>query len=273
MGTSSRARTPSEIRQLLDLTLSLAWRDVRVRYRQSLLGIGWAVAQPLALMLVFTFVFANGVTEASLPEGVPYPLFALCGLVPWTFFVGALNGCVNSLVANRNLVTKVYFPREALPLSSVVASLVDFAVASCVLFSLMAYFHVTHRWTCTLSATLLVLPLILAIQVVLTVGIGLLLAMTNLFHRDVRQVHAIAVQLLMFLSGIVLPIPSDGSRSAQLLALNPIVPLVDAYRDCLIHARAPNPAALAYSAIVSVTILACGWLSFRRASWRFAECI
>jgi len=224
-------------------------------------------------MLVFTLVFGGTTAGGGVPEGVPYPLYALCGLVPWTFFAGALNGCVNSLVANRNLVTKVYFRREALPLSCVVASLVDFAIASCVLFGLMTYFHVTGRWHFAPTVGLFLLPAVLLIHLMLTVGLGLLLAMMNLFYRDVRQVHAIAIQLLMFLSGIVLPLPRDGSFASQVLALNPLVPVVDAYRDCLIHARTPEVMELQYAAVISGAILVGGWTAFRRASWRFAECI
>ncbi|MCH9034879.1 MAG: ABC transporter permease [Planctomycetes bacterium] len=131
-----------ELYRYRELLLSLTWRDVRIRYKQSMLGIGWAVLMPLSMMLVFTFVFTRAIDARSvLNVDMPYALFAYTGLVPWTFFSAGLNGCVNSLVANRNLVTKVYFPREVFPLACIGSSLVDFFIASTVLVGLMGYFH------------------------------------------------------------------------------------------------------------------------------------
>lgn len=269
--TASPAFDVLRYRQLL---WSLTWRDIRVRYKQSLLGISWAVLLPFSMMLVFTFVFTRAINATfTLRVGMPYALYAFCGLVPWTFFSTSLAGCVNSLVANRNLVTKVYFPREVFPLACIASALVDFCVAMAVLFLLMAYFHHTGQWTFRVTPALLFLPVVVVVQITMIAGIGMFLAMANLFYRDVRQLFGVAIQLWMFVSAVVVPIPQDGSLLARLISLNPLVPLIVGYRDCVIHARPPDAAGLAYAALVAVVLLMGGWTSFRRASRRFAECI
>ncbi len=265
---------PSDVLRYRQLLVSLAWRDIRVRYKQSSLGIAWAVLLPLSMMLVFTFVFTRAIDAAPvLRVGMPYALYAFTGLVPWTFFSASLNGCVSSLVANRNLVTKVYFPREVFPLSCVAASFVDFCIAMTVLVGLIAYFHLTGGWTFTPRATLLFLPVVIAVQIAMTVGIGMLLAMANLFYRDVRQLFGVAIQLGMFVSAVVVPVPRDGSLLAWTIGLNPLVPLIGAYRDCIIYGRLPDAAGFLYATLVAAVCLVGGWSIFRRASYRFAECI
>jgi ABC-type polysaccharide/polyol phosphate export permease len=264
----------SELLRYRQLLLSLTWRDLRVRYKQSVLGIAWAVLLPLSMMLVFTFVFTRAIDATSLlGVDMPYALFAYMGLVPWMFFSVSLTSCVNSLVANRNLVTKVYFPREVFPLSCVASSFVDFCVAMAVLAGLMGYFHATGEWTLTAHRTLLFLPVVVAVQVALTIGIGMLLAMANLFYRDVRQIFGVVIQLWMFISTVVVPVPQDGSLLAQVISVNPMVPIIGAYRDCIIHGRLPDSAHFLYAVLVAVIALTGGWMCFRRASFRFAECI
>ncbi|MFQ5590654.1 MAG: ABC transporter permease [Phycisphaerae bacterium] len=257
-----------------ELLLTLTWRDLRVRYKQSLLGIAWAVFLPLSMMLVFTFVFTRAIDASALGHvGMPYALFAYTGLVPWTFFSASLNGCVNSLVANRNLVTKVYFPREVFPLSSVAACFVDFCVAGVVLIALIAYFNLADGWTFVPRATLLFLPVVVCVQVAMTVGIGLLLAMGNLFYRDVRHVFSMAIQLWMFISAVVVPIPEDGSRLARFIALNPMAPIISAYRACILHGQLPAAGGFLYATVIALGLLIGGWAWFRQKSYRFAECI
>lgn len=255
------------------LLLSLTWRDLRVRYKQSILGIGWAILLPFTMMLVFTFVFTRAIDATSaLKLDMPYALFAYTGLVPWTFFSVSLAGCVNSLVANRNLVTKVYFPREVFPLSCVAGSLVDFCMAMSVLAGLAIYFHLTGEYTCSLRWSLLFVPVIVIVQVTLTVGVGMFLATANLFYRDVRQIFGVGIQLALFVSGVVVPVPRDGTL-ATILAVNPVVPIIQAYRDCMIHGVLPAAGPFAYAAVVAAIALALGWACFRHASFRFAECI
>jgi len=257
-----------------DLLLSLAWRDIRVRYKQSMLGVAWAVVLPLSMMLVFTFVFTRAIdARGVLHVHMPYALFAYSGLVPWAFFSSSLGGAVNSLVANRNLVTKVYFPREVFPLSCIASAFVDFCVAMAVLVGLMAYFHLRGAWSFTPTPAIAFLPVVIFVQVVLTIGLGMILAMANLFYRDVRQIFGAGIQLLMFVSAVVVPTPSDGTKLAKVIAINPLSPIINAYRDCIIFGRFPEPGPFLYATVVAVMTLAVGWLLFRRASYKFAECI
>jgi len=250
----------------------LTVRELTVRYRQTILGAAWSVLLPLTMMAVFTFVFTKAVQIPSLNNlDVPYPLFALAGLVPWTFFAGSLNQCSNSLVANRNLVTKVYFPREVFPLSCVASLLVDFLIASAVAAGCAGYYALQGRFTPRIGLPCITLPIILGIQILLTVGAGLLLSMANLFYRDVRQALQIGIQLLMFVSAVVVPLPAMDTLWGRLLAWNPLVPLFSSYRDALLFGTWPSPAGLVYSAVVSVLIFLCGWAAFRRASASFAE--
>ncbi len=264
----------SELWRYRQLLWSLTWREVRVRYKQSLLGIGWAVLLPLATMLVFAFVFTRAVDVRALPGiEAPYALYAFAGLVPWTFFAAGLTGCVNSLVANRNLVTKVYFPREVFPLSCVGSALVDFLIALGVMVLLMLFYHARGDWPMAVTPAVLVVPIVVLVQIIFTVGLGMLLAMGNLFYRDVRPITAVVVQLWMFVSGVVVPIPRDGSLTAQVLSLNPMAPLVQAFRDTLLHGRMPEATGLIYAGAVASAALIVGWIVFRRAAHRFAECI
>jgi len=264
----------SELPRLRALLPVLTWRDLRVRYKQSLLGVGWAVLLPFSMMLLFTFVFTRAIDGASLlGVKMPYPLYAFAGLVPWTFFSSSLSNCVNSLVANRNLVTKVYFPREVFPLSCVASALVDFVIAMTVMIGLMAYFHFRGDWPFTPTRALLFLPVVLIVQIALTVGLGMILAMANLFYRDVRQLFAVVIQLWMFVSAVVVPLPRDDSFWANVFALNPLIPIITAYRDCLLNGHFPDGGGFSYAGLVALLFLIFGWISFRRAAFRFAECI
>lgn len=274
MRAMGAAADPAELIRYRHLLWSLTWRDLRVRYKQSLLGVGWAIMLPLSLMLIFTFVFTRAIDASSVMHvDMPYALFAYVGLVPWTFFSVSLNNCVNSLVANRNLVTKVYFPREVFPLSCVASSFVDFLIAMTVLVGLMAYFHLSGQWTFTAGASILFLPVVVLVQIALTIGIGMLLAMGNLFFRDVRQIFSVVIQLMLFVSAVVVPIPRDDSMLARILSVNPLVPIIGAYRDCVVYGRLPASGPFLYATAVALILLVGGWYSFRRASFRFAECV
>jgi lipopolysaccharide transport system permease protein len=159
------------------------------------------------------------------------------------------------------------------PLSCIGSSFVDFLVASTVLMGLMVYFHHASHWSFGWHPSLLFVPIVLGVQVIMMVGLGMLLAMANLFYRDVRQIFGVSIQLAMFVSAVVVPVPSDGSWLARIIAMNPLVPLISAYRDCILHGRLPEMAGFAYTTVVALVLLAVGWTWFRRASFRFAECI
>lgn len=263
-----------ELLRIRHLVVSLAWRDVRVRYAQSFLGLGWSLALPIVSMLVFVFVFGRAFGESvTVGLGMPYALYVYSGIVPWTFFSAGLVSSLNSLVANRNLVTKVYFPREVFPLSCVLASFADFIAGLAVLVILGVYLGARGTWAFNIGWTWMFLPILVLIQAALTTGLGMILALANLLYRDVRQVIGVLLQLVMFVSAVVVPIPQDGSRLAWILSLNPMVGLFDGYRECLILARPPNASSLLYAAAVSTVVLVIGWGSFRKMSPRFAECV
>ncbi len=262
----------AELWEYRHLLASLTLRDLRIRYKQSLLGAAWAVFVPLSMMLIFTFVFTRAVKVVDeMGIDMPYALFAYTGLVPWIFFASGLNGSVNSLVSNRNLVTKVYFPREVLPLAAIGSALVDFFVAATVLVGLIGYFHFLSDWSFHPSPALIFVPVVLLVQIIMMTGFGMLLAMANLFYRDVRQLFSVSIQIWMFGTNVVYPLPNDGSWAGWLVSLNPMAPVIGAYRDCLVYGRMPEAGGFAYSAVFAGLILVFGWSCFHRAGYQFAE--
>jgi len=236
--------------------------------------MAWAVLLPMSMMLIFTFVFTRAVKVADgLDISMPYPLFAYTGLVPWTFFSASLIGSVNSLVANRNLVTKVYFPREVFPLSSIGSAFADFCIAGSVLVGLVAYFHFTTSWTFELTPAIAFVPVIVAVQIIFAAGLGMLLSMANLFYRDVRQLLGVGMQLWMFLTCVVYPIHNDGSWWGVIAMCNPMTPIIKGYRQCLLEGTLPSGGAFLAACATALAVFALGWWSFRKMSYKFAECI
>ena len=225
-------------------------------------------------MAVFTVVLGGHVGQSvGGAHPAPYPLYVLSGLLPWMFFSSALNGCVNSLVANRNLVTKVYFPREVFPLSCIGSALVDLILGATALIGLLAWYAGSGNWDVRVSSALLFVPALLVIQIAFTAGLGMLLAMGNLFYRDVRQLTGVLLPLWMFISGVVIPPPARDTWTGWLLALNPMTPLIAGYRGCVISGIWPAMAEVLYVSVAAALFLMLGWLGFRRSAHRFAECI
>ena len=256
-----------------DLLMQLVRREVVVRYRHSVLGIGWALLQPLGLMLLFTFVFTQAVTVGAINRlGVPYPLFLYVGVLPWTLFATGLTGCVSSLATHRDLVTKVYFPQQILPLTAIASALFDFAVASLVLVGLVGYYHTTTAWKFQCQPALLMLPAVLAIQLILMVGLGLWLALANLWYRDVKYLFTVGIQMWMFLTNVLYPLPTDGSAAVRLLTtINPMVPIISAYRSIVIDGACPQMVPLLTSAVAAAGFTATGWAMYHALEGRFAE--
>jgi lipopolysaccharide transport system permease protein len=244
-----------------ELLMQMTRRDLLLRYKQSVMGFGWAILMPLVNTAVFSVVFMR---VAPLDVGMPYPLFAFCGLVVWNFFAASLRFSVTSLTSNPNLVTKVFFPREIFPFSAVIVAFVDFAVASLVLVGLMFYYRVGP------GAAVVYLPFVILAHVCFTVAIALLLAMGNLFYRDVKYLFEVVITVWMFVTSVVYPIGRVGGRLGILLSLNPMTPLLDGYRRVLLDGRAPG-AAFTVSFAASVVLLAISWIAFHRAEFRFAE--
>jgi lipopolysaccharide transport system permease protein len=247
-----------------ELLLFLVWRDVKVRYAQTVLGAGWAILQPVMATLVFTVVFGR---FARIPSnGAPYPVFALAALVPWTYFATALTGASNSLVGNRNLLTKVYFPRLAIPLASVLAGLVDVAIALVVLLAALAWYGITPSpWA------LVVVPILLTLAATTAAGVGSLLAALNVQYRDVRQLTPFLVQIWMYASPVVYPLTLVPAEYRLLYALNPMVGVIAGTRAVLLDRTAmPWPEVLV-GLVVSVVLLACGMFFFRHTERVFAD--
>ncbi len=259
----------SYIRELVAYR-ELLWRwvirNIKVRYKQSFLGVLWAILQPLATALLFALVFSFFVRVDT--DGVPYLLFYYCALLPWTFFASSVSFGTQSLVSNLNLVTKIYFPKEILPLSAVLASLVDFCVAVTIYVVMMVIYHVP------VGPSLLLLPVVLIIQVLLSVGVVLLASALNVFYRDIRFVVPLGMQLWMYLTPVIYPSSQVPERFRTLyMVINPMAGLIDSYRRIALAAEWPHYGYLLSSAVVSVILLLVGYGFFKRSEPVFADII
>jgi lipopolysaccharide transport system permease protein len=252
----------SEQIEYRELLVRMTARDLLLRYKQTVMGFGWAVFMPLVNTAIFSVIFTR---VAPIDTGIPYPLYAYCGLVTWNFFASSQRFAVVSLTSNTNLVTKVYCPREIFPFSAIAVTLVDFAVASTVLFGLMLYYRVGIGWP------ILFVPVVLAVHVIFTAGVALLLAMGNLFYRDVKYLFEIVIAVWMFATSVVYPVDRIGGYLGAMLKLNPMTPIIDAYRSTLLGGTLPDMGPFAVAAALSLALLAVGWLSFHRAEFQFAE--
>ena len=208
-----------------ELLYILVWRDIKVRYKQTVMGALWVVMQPLLTMLVFTFIFSKLKTAPS--GDVPYPLFAYSGLLLWTFFANAITNSVNSLISNSHLVTKVYFPRLFIPAATVVAGLLDLAVASVILVGLLFYYRVAP------TINLLFAPAFLALMLVLALAAGLIVSAVTVKFRDLRHVVPFAVQILMLASPVIYSSEIVGERWQVVFALNPLAGIIEGFRASL----------------------------------------
>jgi lipopolysaccharide transport system permease protein len=248
--------------QYRELLYRMTVRDLLIRYKQSVMGFAWAIFMPLVNTAVFSVIF---VRVAKIETGVPYPIFAYCGLMAWNFFASSLRFSVVSLTTNATLITKVYLPREIFPFSAVLVCLVDFAVSSLVLVAMMIYYRIG------VTPALLFLPVIIAVQIAFTAGVSLLLAMANLFFRDVKYIFEILLTVWMFASSVVYPINLVGGELASLLRLNPMTPIIEAYRAVILRGQLPGAPGFIGATIVSAITLVLAWLFFHRAEFKFAE--
>jgi lipopolysaccharide transport system permease protein len=247
------------------LLISWVIRDIKVRYKQSLMGAAWAILQPLSATLIFAVIFSRFVRVPT--DGIPYPIFYYAALLPWTFFSSSITFGVSSLVSNMSLVTKIYFPREILPLSAVLASMVDFFIASLIFVGMMIFYQVP------LNASLICIPLLLLIQVVLTVGIVLCTSAMNVFYRDVRFVVPLGLQLWMYLTPIIYPLSIVPPRFLAVYMLNPMASIIDSYRRIILLGEWPSFPYLVLGGAVSVVLLIVGYGYFKRSEAVFADII
>ena len=247
----------------VELFMNLTRREVKGRYSQSLFGAGWAIAQPLATMAVFTLVFAR---LGQMPSGgAPYPLFAYAALVPWFFFSNSVMSGTMSLVTYRNIVTKTYFPREIVPIAQVGSRLVDLSAASALFAILLVYYDV--QFTAWSALT----PLFVALLVLFTLGTTLATSAINVFYRDVSPVVQIGLQLWLYLTPVAYPSSVVPDRWRAIYALNPMAGVVDGFRWALLGGPMPPSAPLAVSALAAILIAASGTVYFNRTERSFAD--
>ncbi|MHB1295228.1 MAG: ABC transporter permease [Anaerolineae bacterium] len=240
-------------------------REVRVRYKQSVLGAAWAMLQPLALTLAFTLVFSRIVHVDT--GGIPYPLFTYSALIPWTFFTTGMSTGVPSLVNNINLVSKIYFPREILPLGAIMASLLDLLMAFIVLIIMMIFYHVEP------TIMLLWLFPLLIVEIGFTTAITLIGSAAIVFLRDVRFVVPLVIQIWMYATPIIYPTQMIPERLRTLYFLNPMAGIIDSYRRVVTTGEAPQAIALGLAVIITIVSLWAGYAMFKWAEPQFADLI
>jgi lipopolysaccharide transport system permease protein len=254
-----------------ELIYFLTWRDLKVRYKQTALGALWSVLQPVIQMVVFTLLFTRVAKVAT--DGIPYPIFSYTALLPWGLFSKALGDAGRSLVSNRNMITKVYFPRLVIPLASVLSGVVDFAIAFSVLIVMMGYYNWAPGQTYDIRLTPAVwtLPLFLLLALVTALGASLWLSAMNVIYRDVGHVLPFLSQIWFFITPIVYSANVVSEKWQVIYALNPMVGVVDGFRWALLGTEAPSAARLIVSCAVALVLLVSGMLYFRNMERTFAD--
>ena len=248
-----------------ELLYFLVWRDVKVRYKQTAIGVGWAIFQPLMTMLIFTVVFGNFAKVPS--DSLPYPIFAYTALLPWNNFAQAIGRSGVSLVGNANLISKVYFPRLIIPLSAAVAPLVDFAMAFVILLAMMAWFGIAPTWG------VLALPLFLLLALATALAVGLWLSALDVRYRDVGYTIPFVVQIWMYASPVAYPVSLVPERWRLLYSLNPMAGVIEGFRWALLGKGNPDFGVMTASAVVVMALLLGGIVYFRRMERTFADVV
>lgn len=264
----SKGWVPFEVRNLWEyreLLYFLSWRDIKVRYKQTVLGAAWAIVQPLITMGIFTVIFGQ---LAKIPSnGIPYPVFSFCAILPWNYFAGAFGRSSGSLVANAHLISKVYFPRLVIPISSLLSGLLDFAIAFVVLIGLMVWYNVTP------TIAILWMPLFLLMAVATALGVGLWLGALNVQYHDIGHLVPFLSQIWMYATPVVYPSSMIPERWRLLYGLNPMAGVVEGFRWALLgQGKGPGPM-LIVSVLVTVVLLISGAFYFRRMEKTFADVV
>ena len=250
--------------QYRDLFYILAMRDIKVRYKQTALGVLWAIIQPLFTMIIFALFFGR---LAGMPsDGVPYPIFAFAGLLPWTFFSNAVTNSSNSLVGSANLITKVYFPRIIIPMSAVASGLLDFLIAFVLLIILMVWYSIPP------SANLVMLPVLVTLTSLLAIGFGMWMSALNVKYRDIRYALPFVVQLGLFVTPIIYPASIVPEKWRWLLALNPLTGQIEGYRSAF-FGKPFDWQSLAISAAITVALLIFAAYNFKKMERSFADVV
>jgi lipopolysaccharide transport system permease protein len=246
-----------------ELIFFMTWRDLKVRYKQTMLGVGWAILQPFLTMVVFSIFFGNLAQVPS--DGVPYPIFSFTALIPWTLFSKALQDASRSLVANSHMITKVYFPRMILPVSSVLAGVVDFLIAFIVLLGMMIFFRITP------TANVWTLPLFLLLAIITAIAVGLWLSALNVLYRDINYILPFLTQFWMYLTPIAYPSSMVPEQWRVVYALNPMTGVVEGFRWALLGTGQPPGVMTLVSAGVAIVLLISGMFYFKRMERLFAD--
>lgn len=255
----------TEIYRSRELLYFLTWRDVKIRYKQTLLGAAWAVLQPLITMAVFTVFFSR---VAEIPTGdMPGPIFYFLALLPWTFFASGITNAGNSLITNTDLLTKVYFPRAILPASTILAGLVDLLIATALLGVLLPYYGIVP------DIEILVWPLAILVLMVLTLGAGMLIAAINVMYRDVKYALPFAVQLMLFISPVIYPTSEIADEYRWMMLLNPLSGIIETSRHAVVPGLAIDWTHFGISTGIAVLVLAVGATYFYRVQRRFADLV
>ena len=254
-----------EIWPYRELLYFLVWRDVKVHYKQTAIGVGWTILQPLLTMVVFTMIFGHFAKVPS--DGVPYPVFTYTALLPWNLFSGGLNRCTLSLVGSANLITKIYFPRLIVPVSSVISGTIDFAISFVFLLGIMLWYHVVPSWGA------LALPIFFLLAVVTALAVGLWLSAINVRYRDVGQAIPFLIQVWTFLSPVAYPLSLVPEKWRLLYSLNPMVGVIEGFRWALLGKESPDFLAIAISSVVVLVALTGGLFYFKRVERTFADVV
>ena len=254
-----------ELWEYRELLYFLTWRDVKVRYKQTVLGAAWAIIQPFFMMVVFSLFFGRLARVPS--DGIPYPVFAFCALLPWQLFAHALTESSNSLVANERLITKVYFPRLAVPISAVLGGLIDFAIAFVILLLMMAYYGIVP------TRAIFALPAFILLAIVTALGVGLWLSALNVKYRDVRYTTTFLVQFWLFATPVAYPSSIVPERWRMVYGLNPMAGVVEGFRWALLGKSQGPGGLLVVSIAVVILIFLGGLYYFRRMEAEFADVV
>jgi lipopolysaccharide transport system permease protein len=254
-----------------ELVYFLTWRDILVRYKQTVLGAAWAVIQPVVQMMVFTLIFSNAAGLSS--EGVPYPIFNFTALLPWGLFSKAMNDAGRSLVTNRNMITKIYFPRLTIPVASILAGLLDFGIAFVVYVLIILYYSLSPGSTYTFKFTtaLLTLPLFIILALIATLGVSLWLSAMNVIYRDVGHILPFLTQIWFFVTPIVYSASVVSPKWQILYALNPLTGVVEGFRWSLLGIHSLPWQLLVISSVIAVILLVSGLVYFRNMERSFAD--
>jgi lipopolysaccharide transport system permease protein len=253
-----------EIWKYRELVYILAWRDVKIRYKQTVLGAAWAIFQPFVSMIVFSVFFGTLVKVPS--DNLPYPIFVYAGLLPWTFFANSLTGASNSLIGQANLISKVYFPRLIIPLSSLGSCILDFAIALLIMFAMMLYYGFSP------NISLSIFPFLFVATIATALGVGTLFSALSVAYRDVKYMLPFLVQLWMYATPVIYPLSIIPERWRWVLSFNPMAGLIDGYRSAFLG-KPFDQVNVEISMGVSILLLIVGLYYFRKVERRFADII